>query len=475
MLPSNDRLVVFSLSTVLAGMLMPQSTIAAELVGRAVLPADTFSPGPTSGQLVTGNTNGRVFPLVTRQPVQGVSAVLPGPKPGTYLVMQDNGFGSKVNSPDVVLRFYAVEPDFRTASGGSGNVFPVNLKTGQRLGAFLPEGFFQLNDRRRRVGLAIVADQTVYPGSVNSTNPNGIPVDVTLKSRRLLTGGDFDLESFRKDPNGSYWFGEEFGPFLLNVSESGELLRPPVAIPNLLNLGNNPLVQSPDNPAFASLPTDADRVRAANLPRSRGFEGMALNASGTRLYPLLEGALTTDPDNRRLLMYEYDLAGKRFTGKTFSYRLESPTHAIGDLTAINDNEFIVIERDNLQGDPNNPAFTNPAQFKRLYKIDLRRTDAAGLLVKEPLADLLNIRDPNNVGGNGTVNGRFTFPFQTIESVLPLNDRVLLVINDNNYPFSIGRTPGQPDSSEFILLRLDQALNLDPRLVLSPEQTGPRRR
>ena len=33
-------------------------------------------------------------------------------------------------------------------------------------------------------------------------------------SQRLLTGGDFDIESVRIDRRGTLWFGEEFGPFL---------------------------------------------------------------------------------------------------------------------------------------------------------------------------------------------------------------------------------------------------------------------
>jgi hypothetical protein len=32
-----------------------------------------------------------------------------------------------------------------------------------------------------------------------------------------------------------------------------------------------------------------------------------------------------------------------------------------------------------------------------------------------------------------------------------------VLNDNNYPFSDGRTPGQPDPNEFILITLDRPL------------------
>src|SRR5688572_26659921 len=99
------------------------SASAAELLDRAVLPADTFSPGPTSGQYASG-ANGRVLPLINKQPVQGFSAVLRGPAKGTYLVMSDNGFGAKANSPDTLLRVDTVKPDFET-----GEVKPANRFT----------------------------------------------------------------------------------------------------------------------------------------------------------------------------------------------------------------------------------------------------------------------------------------------------------------------------------------------------------
>jgi hypothetical protein len=35
-----------------------------------------------------------------------------------------------------------------------------------------------------------------------------------------------------------------------------------------------------------------------------------------------------------------------------------------------------------------------------------------------------------------------------------------VINDNNYPFSTGRTAGVPDDNEFILIGLDEPLTRD---------------
>jgi hypothetical protein len=53
-------------------------------------------------------------------------------------------------------------------------------------------------------------------------------------------------------------------------------------------------------------------------------------------------------------------------------------------------------------------------------------------------------------------------FQTIESVIPLSSMLLGVLNDNNYPFSAGRVPGQPDNNEFILIRLPQPLTTFPK-------------
>ncbi len=53
------------------------SASAAELLDRAVLPSESFSPGPTSGQYASG-ANGIVLPLINKQPVQGFSAVLRG-------------------------------------------------------------------------------------------------------------------------------------------------------------------------------------------------------------------------------------------------------------------------------------------------------------------------------------------------------------------------------------------------------------
>lgn len=96
--------VAGSLLTLL--FLVPCSLVYAQgtLVEFASLPADTFTPGPTSGQFIAP-ANGRVPPFDQRQPVQGISSVLRSSN-GDFLVMSDNGFGAKENSTDYVLRVY---------------------------------------------------------------------------------------------------------------------------------------------------------------------------------------------------------------------------------------------------------------------------------------------------------------------------------------------------------------------------------
>jgi hypothetical protein len=51
---------------------------------------------------------------------------------------------------------------------------------------------------------------------------------------------------------------------------------------------------------------------------------------------------------------------------------------------------------------------------------------------------------------------------TIEAVYPLAADTLIVTNDNNYPFSLGRRTNQPDDNEIILLRLADKLHLATR-------------
>lgn len=73
---------------------------------------------------------------------------------------------------------------------------------------------------------------------------------------------------------------------------------------------------------------------------------------------------------------------------------------------------------------------------------------------------MNIYDPRDVAADGRAKTVFTFPFTTIEDVLVLDNNRLLVINDNNFPFSSGRTFGAADNNEFIAIHVAPLLEED---------------
>src|SRR5215468_11409538 len=101
---------------------IPASRASDILVGRAVLPAETFAEGPTSGQqLGTEPVNGQSVPFINKQPVQGFSAIRDNGD-GTFWVMEDNGYGAIENSADFNLRVYKIRPISRpktAAAAGS--------------------------------------------------------------------------------------------------------------------------------------------------------------------------------------------------------------------------------------------------------------------------------------------------------------------------------------------------------------------
>jgi glycerophosphoryl diester phosphodiesterase len=84
--------------------------------------------------------------------------------------------------------------------------------------------------------------------------------------------------------------------------------------------------------------------------------------------------------------------------------------------------------------------------------------------KSEAADLLNIADPHRISlpsapGDVGLGNPFAFPFQTIEDIVIEGNRQVTVLNDNNFPFSVGRHigSGAPDDEELIRMRLAQPI------------------
>jgi len=411
----------------------------AELIAWAALPASTRTPGPTSGQFISP-VNGVVPPFIDTQPVPGWSGLLANGN-GTFTALPDNGYGSKSNSADYVLGFYTVRPHFKLWADGTtepGSIRNLSFTAfDDRLG-LLKDGI--------GVDLIITADRENYYSGGGSGTDSGIAVDPAIRSGRLLTGYDFDVESIARAKDGTFWVGEEFGPYLLHFNARGTLIDQPVP---------HPVLKSPQNPSVLA------GTAEATLGASRGFESLAFDQHRRLLYAVPEAAPSVDAlrpvpgDERVVAIDEFDPVAKVYTGRSFKYRKDGAATGnavvIGDMTNLGKDVYVLIERDSKYG--------VAAEIKRLYLVDLDVADSDGILEKRLLVDLLHIADPRDIGGDlpGVTPGEFNMPFDSIESVLSLGPRTLGVAIDTNYPNEDGRTPGEADSTEFIKLSFDRAI------------------
>jgi hypothetical protein len=362
---------------------------------------------------------GMSLPLA-KQAIQGFS----GAKrlsDGSFLVVSDNGFGTKANSPDAMLMFHRLCPDWRN---GTVRVLQTVF----------------LSDPKRVLPFLIVNEGT---------------------SRRYLTGGDLDIESIQPIGDAIY-LGDEFGPYLVRVDWSGQVTG------FWETVQGTSTVKSPDH--FGSGRPEASDL---HVPRSKGFEAMAASLDGRFLYPMFEGVLLEDQpsstDSRKraaVRILEFEIERSRFTGKWWRYELESPTNSISDFNLITAETGLVIERDDGEGDlslacagsPRPDCFNEPARFKRVFKIGLSGgNDVDGPVRKLGSIDLLAIADPGHRARAGRRGATFTFPFYTIESVAIVDADHILVANDNNLGFSSGRQIGRNDDSELILLYVPELL------------------
>jgi len=72
-------------------------------------------------------------------------------------------------------------------------------------------------------------------------------------------------------------------------------------------------------------------------------------------------------------------------------------------------------------------------------------------------DLMAIADPRGLARAPLTDGVLALPFVTIESVDVVDDRHIVVGNDNNFPAPGGRQPTSIDDNELVLLEVAELL------------------
>ncbi len=448
---------MFSLNHLAAGAALVYAALApahaqqafpATLTGHAVMPALTVIPAPAdapadlrhAGKFTTaqrveklgsvmglsaGRPTGISLPF-DGQPVQGHSGIK-RMADGSYWLLTDNGAGSKANSSDFMLHLSHYTVDFQS-------------------GQFNRQKTVFLHDPDKKVPFRITQEGT---------------------DKRYLTGADFDPESFQF-AGGALWIAEEFGPYLIKADLNGKVL----AVFDTKVDGK--VVRSPDAPGVLMPGAPDAKPTAFDVKRSKGFEGMASSKDGSKLYALLEGALWNEAakayenvgGKQYLRVLEFDVKTEQWTGRHWKYVLEANHHAIGDFNMIDGNMGLIIERDNGEGtaDKACPAdqkrtdcFHDLAKFKRVYKIEMSDANVGGEIRKIGYIDLMNIQDPQRLAKKPLTNGVLAFPFFTIENVDVVDDKHIVVGNDNNLPFSSSRDPNKADDNELVLLQVEALL------------------
>lgn len=443
-------LAALGLATALTAPALAETAFPAVLKGQAVLPALTLIPAPgdapadarVSGKFTgaarnavvesvmgdTGALHGKRATGISLpfngQPLQGFSGfAMENGADGSLYVLTDNGFGTKANSPDALLFFHRVTPDF--CAGG------------------------------------IAVNETVFLRDPDHKVPFRIAYEGT--EARYLTGADFDPESIQI-VNGEVWIGEEFGPNLIRATLDG---RVPAVYPTMQG---DAVLKSVDHPTISGMSVAGkDWI----VQRSGGYEGMAHQPGTALLWGMLEKPVLDaegQPEGSFLRVMAFDTAAEQWTGQMFKFALSEGATAIGDFNFIDETRALVIERDNGEGDPSlkcagDPApdcFPLPAMVKRIVLIDTATVDAEGFVRRIGHIDLMDIADPAGVNQQDTLSardltGRHTFPFFTIEDVKRVSETEILVANDNNLPYSSGRKLDQAADNEIILLDVTEFL------------------
>lgn len=204
------------------------------------------------------------------------------------------------------------------------------------------------------------------------------PVTWTLTETTLLTGRNgapliglaaahsprtphqpqrFDPEGIRITTDGTLLIADEYGPTLSEFDRQGRWQRD-------WPLPTGFTIPRPGSTPEQEFPPYNTRGRQPN----RGLEGVALTPDGRTIVALMQGPLLQDgainAEQKRTGRVVRLLTIHRETGVTtqYAYVLESAAYGLNEIEALNDREFLVIERDGKAG--------KKAAFKKIARINL---------------------------------------------------------------------------------------------------------
>jgi|APFre7841882724_1041349.scaffolds.fasta_scaffold14641_3 hypothetical protein len=203
-----------------------------------------------------------------------------------------------------------------------------------------------------------------------------------------VLGRAFDPEGLVVLPkSGNLLVSDEYGPSVYEFNRNGELVQKYETPDNLI-----PRNAATGTPNFAS-----DTGNDAGKRTNRGFEGLAISPDGRYAYAMLQSAMLDEGGANGTVnrIVQFDTAtGKAVAQYAYQMDTASQGRGISALVALNDKEFLVLERNN-RGIGVGATLGGPV--KLVYKIDVTgATDVSKIDLDAPNAAYAKVTKASTV-------------------------------------------------------------------------------
>ncbi|MBZ4192558.1 esterase-like activity of phytase family protein [Niabella beijingensis] len=301
-------------------------------------------------------------------------------------------------------------------------------------------GFVPQIGKFRLKGDSLVQESTILLKNSSGAPLNGLPNPLNagatgenpfdLNGKELQPSEDgIDSEGMALAPDGSFWISDEYGPHIIHVDRNGKTLEK----------------INPFSTGSKKLPL----VLAKRRP-NRGMEGLTITPDGKTLvgimqFPLYNPSSAAITNSLAIRILTFDIA----TGNTkqFVYMMDNwSLQAVSEIAAIDNNNFLVLERDGQFA----TAANRTTVFKKLFKISLSgATDisdpangANGKLFGGKTVE--ELKDAASLAANGIVPVTKTlvadlmkdistvYPHDKAEGLAIINPSLIAVSNDDDF-------------------------------------------
>jgi hypothetical protein len=278
----------------------------------------------------------------------------------------------------------------------------------------------------------------------------------------------FDPEGVRVSRDGHFYISDEYGPYIRKFNREGRLVER-IDVPEKFLLNPVSGRQSGDinNPTDAASLELSPAFNVTGRQANRGMEGLAITPDGGTLVGIMQNALIqdnglailNDPNlvpgrrglNNRILTV--DLTHGETHEYVYTVDAINQGRGVNEMLAINDHEFLVLERDNRTMLANPP--TTPA-LKRIYKIDLSKN---GLNDVSDVSDVVSLPETGaQFAGMGRVAVRKTLFIDLLKDVYKVNATQTIKDVIAEKPEALVWGPRLPDGRLVLYVLTDNDLN-----------------